>query len=129
MSHYEHFTSLPPEEEKTFIVYEARTQESAKKATMTGLIVAGVAFLLTVIIVFSHDKPKNLMEGEDMGMLADQKERASAREEMANEPAAEEAAAPEGEAAADEAAAPNSDESEAAGDSDEAAADDTEESE
>ena len=72
---YQNFTSLPPDQEATFIVYEARTQESAKKAMTLGLISGLVFFVLIVAIVFSHDKPKNKMEGEDMGQLSSQDER------------------------------------------------------
>ena len=72
---YQNFTSLPPDQEATFIVYEARTQESAKKAMTLGLISGLVFFVLIVAIVFSHDKPKNKMEGEDMGQLSSESER------------------------------------------------------
>lgn len=72
---YQNFTSLPPDQEATFIVYESRTQESAKKAMTLGLVSGLVFFVLVVAIVFSHEKPKNKMEGEDMGQLSSQEER------------------------------------------------------
>jgi len=79
---YQHFTSLPPEEEATFIVYEQRTQEASKKARTLGLVVAAIFGFLIVVIVFSHDKPKSKMEGEDMGMLSNEKERADQRTQI-----------------------------------------------
>ena len=69
MNQYEHFTSLPPNEEQTFVVYERRTVETGKKAMTIGMIASAVFGLLTIIVVFSHDKPKNLMADDDMGML------------------------------------------------------------
>ncbi len=66
---YQHFTSLPPEQEQAFVVYESRTVETSKKALMAGLIAAGAFFVLMVIIVFSFDAPENKMAGDDMGML------------------------------------------------------------
>jgi cytoskeletal protein RodZ len=72
---YQNFTSLPPDQEATFIVYESRTQESAKKAMTLGLVSGLIFFVLVVAIVFSHDKPKNKMEGDDMGQLSNQAER------------------------------------------------------
>ncbi len=80
--HYVDFTSLPPEEEATFVVYEARTQETAKKALKIGAIVGGILGVLMVIIVFSFEKPKNLMAGDDIGMLGDKDDRAQQREEI-----------------------------------------------
>ncbi len=82
MSQYVNFTSLPPEEEQTFVVYEQRTQETAKKAVIAGLIAGAAVFLITLVLVLSHDKPKNLMEGEDMGMLAGDKEKEAARQHL-----------------------------------------------
>jgi len=58
MSDYTNFTSLPAEQERTFVVYERFTVETGKKAAMAGLI-AGIAFfVLTLGIVFSHSAPK-----------------------------------------------------------------------
>jgi len=104
MDHYQNFTSLPPEEERTFLVYEQRTQEAAKKSVVTGLIVGASFFVLvfmTVCVVYPH-AGENLMAGEDMGMLADDKERKETRQTMETAPAPE--AKPEG------AAAPTADE-------------------
>ncbi len=103
MSQYVNFTSLPPEEEQTFVVYEQRSQESAKKAVVAGLIAGAAVFLIALVLVLSHDKPKNLMEGEDMGMLAGDKEKAAARQHLedtksAPAPDTSGAAAPAGDA-------------------------------
>ncbi len=109
---YQNFTSLPPDQEATFIVYEARTQESAKKAMTLGLI-SGLIFLVVIVaIVFSHDKPKNKMEGDDMGQLSNQDERDKDRAQLkesqnvpsgtaapATDPAAPAAPAPTGDPA------------------------------
>ena len=80
--HYVDFTSLPPEEEAKFVVYEARTQETAKKALKIGLIAGAVLGVLMVIIVFSFEKPKNLMANDDIGILGDKEDRAQQREEL-----------------------------------------------
>lgn len=57
MSDYQNFTSLPPDEERTFVVYEQYSRESGKKAMTIGMIAAGIFFVLTLIVVFSHSKP------------------------------------------------------------------------
>jgi hypothetical protein len=90
---YSNFTSLPPDEESTFIVYEQRTQEASKVAMKAGVIAAVVFFALTLLIVFSHDAPKNLMADDDMGQLASEKQRETSREELKS--AAPPAPAPE----------------------------------
>lgn len=105
MNQYQNFTSLSQEEEQTFVVYEQRTQETSKKALVAGVI-SGAAFFVLVFMTVCVAYPnagKNLMAGEDMGMLADEKERAQTRDKME----APTPAAPEGEAKPDEAAAPD----------------------
>ncbi|HUH04965.1 MAG TPA: hypothetical protein VML75_23370 [Kofleriaceae bacterium] len=79
---YSNFTSLPPDQESTFVVYEQRTQESSKTAMKAGIIAGAIFFVLTLLIVFSHDKPKNLMADDDMGQLASEKQRETTREEL-----------------------------------------------
>ncbi len=79
---YVDFTSLPPEEEAKFVVFEQRTQESAAKAIKIGAITAGIVGLFLVIVVFSFDKPKNLMADDDMGMMADEEDRAKQRSDF-----------------------------------------------
>ncbi len=58
MSDYNNFTSLPPDEERTFVVYERLSVENSKKAMTIGMIAGGVFFLITLLVVFSHSKPK-----------------------------------------------------------------------
>ena len=82
MSRYIDFTSLPPEEEATFIVYEQRSQESAKSAMKIALITGAVVAFLTVLIVFSFDAPENLMAKDDIGMLGDQADNANLRNKL-----------------------------------------------
>lgn len=64
---YESFSSLPPEEERQFVVFEQRTVESAKKANVIGIVVAGAFALLTLIIVMSYwgTLPKNKFGEEE----------------------------------------------------------------
>jgi hypothetical protein len=78
----QNFSSMPPEQEAAFVVYEERSVTAAKKAMTLGVIVGVSFFLVTILIVFSHSKPKSKMEGEDMGMLADEKERAAERSQL-----------------------------------------------
>ncbi len=63
---YQDFSSMPPEQEREFVVFEQFTRESAKKAIQVGGIVAGIYLLLMIVVVMSHDKPKPLIEGEDI---------------------------------------------------------------
>lgn len=100
MNQYEHFTSLPPNEEQTFVVYERRTVESGKKAMTLGLIVSAVFGLLTIIVVFSHDKPKNLMADDEMEMSTtsfDEDEEAASESTTETAPEPEPAAAEDAE--------------------------------
>jgi cytoskeletal protein RodZ len=111
MNQYENFTSLPPNEEQTFVVYERRSVETGKKAMTLALIISAILGVITIIVVFSFDKPKNLMADDDMGMMSgstsfdddEEKKTAAPDPEPEPEPAAEgdEAAAEGGEAAAE----------------------------
>lgn len=70
MSEYKDFSSLPPETEREFVVYEKTSVEAGKKAKVISLAVA-VGFLAIVMaIVFSFPAPHNLMAEDDMGGLA-----------------------------------------------------------
>jgi hypothetical protein len=82
MNEFRDFTSLPPEEEAQFIVYEQRTRYWSKKALNIGMIVAGIFGLLLIIIVLSHDAPENLMADDDIGMLGDKEDLDKQRENM-----------------------------------------------
>ncbi len=85
MNEFRDFTSLPPEEEAQFIVYEQRSRYWSKKALTIGSIAAGVFGLLIIIIVFSHEKPENLMADDDIGMLGTKEDMAKQREELKDE--------------------------------------------
>ena len=54
---YEHFTSLTPEEEREFLVYEQRTREAAKKANIIGWASAGAFLLFIFIAILVTPKP------------------------------------------------------------------------
>jgi hypothetical protein len=49
----ESFSSMPPEEERHFAIYEERSRQSAKQANMIGLVSAGGVLVLTVIIAIA----------------------------------------------------------------------------
>ncbi|WP_428268262.1 hypothetical protein [Haliangium sp.] len=93
MSNYKDFTSLPPDKEAQFVVYEKTTVEALKKARVIALCVT-VGFLITIMaIVFTHDPPKNKMAHDDMGLLK------SGPEAKKSQVPAKKPAAAEGEAA------------------------------
>ncbi len=50
---YQNFTSLPPEQEQHFVVFERQSVESSKKALTMGLIAGGALGLLLIIIQFT----------------------------------------------------------------------------
>jgi hypothetical protein len=52
MPEYSNFTSLPPEQEATFVVYERRTHEALQKSTMIGIIAGIAVFVLSAGIYF-----------------------------------------------------------------------------
>ena len=58
MSSYEHFSSLPPNEERQFAVYEEHSQLAEKSAMKLGLIVAGAvaAFVMIFALVVPYEK-------------------------------------------------------------------------
>jgi hypothetical protein len=82
MNEFRDFTSLPPEEEAQFIVYEQRTQFWSKKALRIGVISSAIFGVLMVIIVFSHEKPENLMADDDIGMLGDREDMKKQSQEL-----------------------------------------------
>jgi cytoskeletal protein RodZ len=65
MSEYRDFSSLPPDKEQQFVVFEKTSVESADKAKKIGMIVSGIFGLVVVIVVFSFSKPKSIMADED----------------------------------------------------------------
>lgn len=101
---YSNFTSLPPEQEQQFVVFERRTQETAKKAMTIGLISSGILGLLIIMVVLTSDPPAAMhQDALESDIPAETtapatKSSAATTPEPAEEAAAEEAAA-EGEAA------------------------------
>ena len=73
MSNYKDFSSLPPDKEQHFVIFEKTSVETLAKAKKIAAIVAGVFGLIVCVIVLSFDKPKNLMEDDDMGQLSKSK--------------------------------------------------------
>lgn len=57
MDEYKNFTSLPEDQERTFVVFERFSRESAQKAMRMGIIAGAIFFVVTMIVVFSHSKP------------------------------------------------------------------------
>lgn len=96
MTEYKDFSSLPPETEREFVVYEKTSVEAGKKAKIIALSVSFGFLAIVMAIVFSFPAPHNLMAEDDMGGLAKPKE------EKAAKPAAEK---PKTEGAAEGAAA------------------------
>ena len=54
---YHSFSSLPPEEERQFVVFEKRTAEAAKSANNIGFGVATGLLVLTLAIVLGFWAP------------------------------------------------------------------------
>lgn len=55
---YSNFTSLPPEEEQSFVVFERYSREASSKAMTMGLIAGGVVGFLLIVLYFTSDPPK-----------------------------------------------------------------------
>lgn len=106
MSEYKDFSSLPPDKEQAFVVYEKTSVEVGKKARIISVIVAASFLVVVMFIVFSFDPPENKMAHDDMGALAGPKRPAKEAVKPATEeaPKAEGAAAGEGAATEDKAA-------------------------
>ncbi len=56
---FQNFTSLPPEEEKAFVVFEQTSVMAGKKASMFGLIAGAVFGIFVIALVFSSEAPEN----------------------------------------------------------------------
>jgi hypothetical protein len=70
MNDYQNFSSLPPEKERDFVIYEKTSVEAGQKAWRIGMITAITFGVLVVAIVFgAGSKPENKMAGDDLGML------------------------------------------------------------
>lgn len=70
---YKDFTSLPPEQEKTFVVYERVSNEAGKKALTLGMICGGVIGLFAIILFLSFDAPENVHAAEPIKELKEEK--------------------------------------------------------
>ena len=95
------FTSLPPAEEQTFLVYEQSTRQNSHKALVAALASAGAVFVVLVVIVFAFGGSDELEErfGEDGQEEVEKKELGAEKE--AAKPAAAEAPKEEAPAAAE----------------------------
>lgn len=56
---FQNFTSLPPEQEQTFVVFEKTSVESGKKAMTIGVVAGAIFGICVIALVFSHDAPEN----------------------------------------------------------------------
>ena len=57
MNEYTSFSSLAPQDEAAFVVFERSTQENLQKAMMIGLISAVGILLLSLVIFFGFSPP------------------------------------------------------------------------
>src|SRR5258705_4704989 len=113
MTMLDNFTSLPPNEERQFHVYEQTMVDNQKKAWTFSVIAAVAAFVVALGIFFGVTPEKRVkIDAEDMqGLQRTPKKKAEApppppAEAPAAAPAAEAPAAAPGAAPADPAAAP-----------------------
>ena len=61
---YESFSSLPPEEEHKFVVFEERTQKAERSANLIGWGLACTLAAITLLIVFAYWGPISHPGGE-----------------------------------------------------------------
>jgi len=54
---YSNFTSLPPEQEQQFVVFERQSVESSQKAMMIGLISGAILGLFLIVLYVTSDAP------------------------------------------------------------------------
>jgi hypothetical protein len=67
MSEYSNFTSLPPEQEATFVVYERHQRENLDKGFKIGVISAVIFGVLALGLYFGVT-PKEDTTGKDMDL-------------------------------------------------------------
>ena len=67
MSQFVNFSSLPPHEEATFVVYEQQMAEAEKKGWTIGAIVGGIMFVLMLGIYFGVEPDRHDI-GDTMDM-------------------------------------------------------------
>ena len=99
---YQNFSSMPPEQEQSFVIYERTTAESSKKAMTLGAIAGGIVGVFAVMLFLSFDAPINAHAVE---LETDIEEEAPAPAPVPAPEAAPEPAAVDPEAAAAEPAA------------------------
>jgi hypothetical protein len=56
---YKNFTSLPPEQEQSFVIYEKTSVESGKKALTIGTICGVAVGVLAIIFYMAFEPPKS----------------------------------------------------------------------
>jgi hypothetical protein len=103
---YQDFTSLPPEQEASFVIYERTSKESGKKAMTMGAIAGGIVGIFAILLFLSFDAAENAHAVDPETDIEEEAPAAAPAPapEPAEAPAPEEAAAAEP-AAADPAAA------------------------
>lgn len=99
---YSDFSSMPPDQEREFVVFEQFTRENAKSSLRIGGIVAAIYGIFVVAIVLSHDKPKPKISAEDIAVESTR--RTVVEDDVAAPDAPDPAAAQPSEAAAQPAA-------------------------
>src|SRR5262245_34252327 len=69
---YESFSSLPPEEERHFVVFEEFTQQNAKRANLIGIVAGGgfALLLIGIVAAFWGSSPKPSEELEEQAQEA-----------------------------------------------------------
>src|SRR5262245_54275715 len=84
---YQNFTSLPPHEEQTFIVYEQRMAEAGSKGLTMGAVAGAIILVIAVGIYLGVD-PKEIDYTKDMNMSnLTKKEKTSSADTPAPTPA------------------------------------------
>ena len=92
---YKNFTSLPPAEEASFVIYEQTSVESGKKALTLGTICGAVVGILALVFYLAFDHPKSPHAVEPESELAEEPAPAAAPTPVEDAPAEEEPAAEE----------------------------------
>lgn len=83
MADYTNFTSLPPDQEAAFVVFERRTAETMSKAAMIGLLAGAAVFVLGLGIYFGVSPQENQAHRD---MNINQLQKKSTKTEAPNAP-------------------------------------------
>jgi len=105
MSQFHNFSSLPPEQEATFVVYEEQQAQSLKKGYTIGAI-AGAIFFVLALGIYVGVEPDQRDIAKDMNMSNLTKSSKPEKAEKPAAPPAEKPAAPAEAPAAEAPAAP-----------------------